>query len=128
MGIFFSLADLARGEPMAIKVALPDINLALPDINLALQTSYLSSRPENSPPGLKSALQAILASNLPPGPQICPPDLTSAFHIHLDLTYSLSGRLEIHPHVLQDISPFGPLPCSHYTSSFDHSEQGMRYC
>ena len=29
------------------------------------------------------------------------------------LKYALSGRLEIHPCVLQDIGPVGPLPCSH---------------
>ena len=33
------------------------------------------------------------------------------------LKYALSGRMEIHPCVLQDISPLGPLPCSHSTSS-----------
>ena len=27
------------------------------------------------------------------------------------------GRLEIHPCVLQDIGPLGPLPCSHSSSS-----------
>ena len=33
------------------------------------------------------------------------------------LKYTLSGRMEIHPCVLQDIGPLGPLPCSHSTSS-----------
>ena len=37
------------------------------------------------------------------------------------------GRKEIHPCVLQDIGPLGPLPCSHSTSSADHSEQGIGY-
>ena len=31
--------------------------------------------------------------------------------------YALPGRMEIHPCVLQDIGPLGPLPCSHTTSS-----------
>ena len=34
-----------------------------------------------------------------------------------DLKYTLSGHMEIHPCVLQDIGPLGPLPCSHSTSS-----------
>ena len=33
------------------------------------------------------------------------------------LKYALSGHMEIYPYVLQDISPLGPLPCSHSTSS-----------
>ena len=33
------------------------------------------------------------------------------------LKYALSGYMEIHPCVLQDIGPLGPLPCSHSTSS-----------
>ena len=37
------------------------------------------------------------------------------------------GRLEIHPCVLQDIGPLGPLPCSHSTSSANHSKQGIGY-
>ena len=31
------------------------------------------------------------------------------------------------PCVLQDIGPLGPLPCSHSTSSADHSKQGIGY-
>ena len=40
---------------------------------------------------------------------------------------TFSGRLEIYPCVPQDIGPLGPLPCSHSTSSADHSKQGIRY-
>ena len=29
--------------------------------------------------------------------------------------------------VLQDICPFGPLPCSHSISPLDHSQQGIGY-
>ena len=39
---------------------------------------------------------------------------------------ALSGRKEIHPCVLQDIGPLGPLPCSHSTSA-NHSKQGIGY-
>ena len=41
--------------------------------------------------------------------------------------YAISGRLEIHPCVLQDIGPLGLLPYSHSTSSADHSKQGIGY-
>ena len=37
------------------------------------------------------------------------------------------GRLEIHPCVLQDIGPLGPLPCSHSSTSLDHCKQGIGY-
>ena len=40
---------------------------------------------------------------------------------------ALSGRKEIHPCVLQDIGPLGLLPCSHSTSSANHSKQGIGY-
>ena len=40
----------------------------------------------------------------------------------------MDGRKEIHPCVLQDIVPLGPLPSSHSTSSADHSKQGIGYC
>ena len=43
------------------------------------------------------------------------------------LKYALSGCMEIHPCVLQDISSLGPLPCSHSTSSANHSKQGIGY-
>ena len=43
------------------------------------------------------------------------------------LNYAFSGRKEIHPCVLQDIGPLGLLPCSHSTSSADHSKQGIGY-
>ena len=43
------------------------------------------------------------------------------------LKYAFSGRMEIHPCVLQDIGPLGPLPCSHSTSSANHSKQGIGY-
>ena len=50
----------------------------------------------------------------------CPKGLKFAF-------LGISGRKEIHPCVLQDIGPLGPLPCSHLTSSADHSKQGIGY-
>ena len=37
------------------------------------------------------------------------------------------GRLEIHPCVLQDIGPLGPLPWSHSTTSLGHPKQGIGY-
>ena len=44
------------------------------------------------------------------------------------LKYALSGCMEIHPCVLQDIGPLvGPRPCSHSTTSLDHPEQGIGY-
>ena len=39
----------------------------------------------------------------------------------------LFQRVEISPCALQDISPLGPLPCSHSTTSLDHSKQGIGY-
>ena len=53
-----------------LKLALPGLKLALPGLNLALQTS-------NQPSWLEISLPH--ASNLPFRPQICPPDLQSAF-------------------------------------------------
>ena len=44
-----------------------------------------------------------------------------------DLKCAFSGRLEIHPCVLQDIGPLGPLPCSHSTFAANHSKQGIGY-
>ncbi|MEE3022025.1 MAG: hypothetical protein VX367_05200, partial [SAR324 cluster bacterium] len=41
------------------------------------------------------------------------------------LKYALSGHMEIYPRVLQNSGPLGPLPCSHSTSSANHSKQGM---
>ena len=43
------------------------------------------------------------------------------------LKYAFSGREEIHPCVLQDIGPLGPLPCSQSSTSLDHSKQGIGY-
>ena len=43
------------------------------------------------------------------------------------LKYALSGRLKIHPCVLQDIGPLGPLPCSHSNFLTNHSKQGIGY-
>ena len=40
--------------------------------------------------------------------------------------YLLSGCMEIHSCVLQDIGPLGPLPCSHSTSSVDILQAGHR--
>ena len=37
------------------------------------------------------------------------------------------GHQEIHPCVLQDIDPLGPLPCFHSITSFSHSKQGIGY-
>ena len=34
---------------------------------------------------------------------------------------------KIHPCVLQDIGPLGPLPCSHFNSTANHSKQGTGY-
>ena len=39
----------------------------------------------------------------------------------------IDGRLEIHPCILQDIGPLGPLPCSQSTSLADLSKQGIGY-
>ena len=72
-------------------------------------TPYLPSRAQIFPHDLKSA----------PRPLFSPPGLKSAI--------SISGRLEIPPCVLQDIGPLGPLPCSLFTSSLDHSKQGIGY-
>ena len=33
-------------------------------------------------------------------------------------------HMEIHPYVLQDIGPLGPLPCSQPTIIANHTEQG----
>ena len=43
------------------------------------------------------------------------------------LKYAFSGCIDIHPCVLQDIGPLGSLPCSHSTSSADHSKLGIGY-
>ena len=43
------------------------------------------------------------------------------------LKYALSGRLEIPPCVLQDMGPLGLLPCSHSTTTVNHSKQGIGY-
>ena len=51
--------------------------------------------------------------------------LTKFFHPDFK---SASGRLEIHPCVLQVIGPSGLPPCSHSTTSLDHSKQGIGYC
>ena len=103
------------------------------ELKSALRTSYMPSRPQISPPDLKSALQA---SNQTFRPQICPLGLKPAPQTSNLLFWakschpnfkSASGRLEIHPCVLQDIGPLGPLPCSHSTTSLDHSKQGIGY-
>ena len=41
------------------------------------------------------------------------------------LKYTLKGCKEIHPYVHRDIGPLGPLRCSHFTSSANHSKQGI---
>ena len=128
------------------------LKLAQPGLNLALKTANLPSRSQIGPPRVKSALQAsnqltrhqisslglksaLQTSSLPQRPQICFSDLKSAFQtsnlplitsVFLGLIYSPSGRLEIHPCVLQDIGPLGPLPCS-LSTSLDHSKQGIGY-
>ena len=103
-----------------------------PDLKSGLQALNLPSRPQISSTGFKSALKAPI---LPLRPKICssglksalqtsnPPSMTSV----LGLIFSPSGRLEIHPCVLQDIGPLGPLPCSHSTTSLDHYKQGIGY-
>merc|ERR1712074_458036 len=98
--------------------------------------------PQISPQELKSGLQspdlisALQASNQLFRPQICPLGLkpapqtsnllfwTKFFHPNFK---SASGRLKIHPCVLQDIGSLGPLPCSHSSTSLDHSKQGIGY-
>ena len=45
----------------------------------------------------------------------------------LGLKYALSGHMEIHLCVLQDVGLLGPLPCSHSTFSANHSKQGIGY-
>ena len=103
--------------------------------------SNLTYRPQICPPDLQLGLQA---SNQPSVAQICPPNLKSTLKASI-LPSSLqicllwpesviycqkcasSGRMEIPPCVLQDIGPLGPLPCSHSTSSLDHSQQGIGY-
>ena len=96
------------------------IKLALSDLNLTLESSNQPSRPQISPSGLKSTLQASKlvpqTSNLPSKAESCHPKFKSA-----------SGRLEIHPCVLQEIRPMGVLPCSHSTTLLDHSKLGIGY-
>ena len=57
--------------------------------------------------------------NLPQRLKICP--------LAKNLISKYGGK-EIHPHVLQDIDPLRPLPCSHSTSSADLSEHCNGYC
>ena len=93
----------------------------------ALQTSFLPSRLQISPPDHKSALRA---SNQLFRPQICPLGLKPAPQT-LNLLFwtkfchpdfkSASGRLKIHPSIPQDIGLLRSLPCSHSTTSLDHS-------
>ena len=117
--------------PLSPKISRPGLKSALQTLNQlsrpqissqglksALQSSNLLSRPQISVPGLKSALQA---SNLPLMPQAYPwisylifrPKVFPYLKSLLGLIYSPSGRLEITPCVLQDISPLGPLPKKH---------------
>ena len=131
-----------------LKFALPALNLALQASNQPSRlqispppASNLTYRPQICPPDLQLGLQA---SNQPSVAQICPPNLKSTLKASI-LPSSLqicllwpesviycqkcasSGRMEIPPCVLQDIGPLGPLPCSHSTSSLDHSQQGIGY-
>ena len=69
---------------------------------------YIRTSIHPSPPGLKSA---------PLGSKSSPWTPSSKQSNALKHAPSPSGRLEIHPSVLQDIGPLGPLPCSHTTSS-----------
>ena len=129
------------------------LKLAQPGLNLALKTANLPSRSQIGPPRVKSAVQAsnqltkpqisslglkspLQTSSLPQIPQICFSGLKSTFQtsnlplitsVFLGLIYSPSGCLEIHPCVLQDIGPLGPLPCSHSITSLDHSKQCIWY-
>ena len=114
-----------QSSPSSLKSSSPGLKSGLQAINLP-------SRPQISSPGFKSALKASI---LPLRPKICssglksalqtsnPPSITSV----LGLIYSPSGSLEIHPCVLQDIGPLGPLPCSHSTTSLYHYKQGIGY-
>ena len=58
---------------------------------------------------------------------LIPDPVTVLQSIKSILKCAFPGRLEIHPRVLQDVSPLGPLPCSHSTASADHSKQGIGY-
>ena len=119
----------------------PGLKSAFQASNQPPPTSNLTYRPQICPPDLQLGLQA---SNQPSVAQICPPNLKSTLKASI-LPSSLqicllwpesviycqkcasSGRMEIPPCVLQDIGPLGPLPCSHSTSSLDHSQQGIGY-
>ena len=108
------------------------------------QTSNQSSRPQICPPGHKicppsliSALQlAIYASDmLSKPPCLQASNMTASpqsnlllyvLNIHQHPKMCPSRRLEIHPLVLQDTSPLGPLPRSRSTSSLHHSKHGHR--
>ena len=131
-----------------LKFALPALNLALQASNQPSRlqispppASNLTYRPQICPPDLQLGLQA---SNQPSVAQICPPNLKSTLKASILPSslqicllwpesviycqkYASSGRMEIPPCVLQDIGPLGPLPCSHSTSSLDHSQQGIGY-
>ena len=119
-------------SPPGLKSAFQASNQPLPRLK---SDSNLTYRPQICPPDLQLGLQA---SNQPSVAQICPPNLKSTLKASI-LPSSLqicllwpesviycqkcasSGRMEIPPCVLQDIGPLGPLPCSHSTSSLDHS-------
>ena len=104
---------------------------ALSEFALLAQKSALS--------GLKSALSGLKSLSFPEAEWHC----FLMYHLMWNTLYkpldpfskqsnalkcALSGLLEIHPCVLQDISPLGLLPCPHSTPSADHFKQGIGYC
>ena len=130
-----SLHPSFRPSPLVdiqdLKLALSTLELALkalnqppmprichPDLKCALQTFNQPSKHQISPPNLKSALQALI---LPSSPQICLQGPKSAI---LSLKYAPSGHTEGRT---SQNSPLCStrLPCSHSTSSLDHSQQGI---
>ena len=102
-----------------LKFALPALKFALRTLNLALQASNQPPVPQNCTSDLKSALQTF---NQPSKHETSPPNLnytlkpsnmpSVAYISHLEPPQDRrkDGRLEIHPCVLQDIGPLGPLP------------------
>ena len=123
-------------DPQGLRLALPDLNLAFQASNQPSWLQISPPMPQNCPPDLKSALQTF---NQPSKHETSPPNLNYTLqpsnmplvalisHLEPPQDRRKDGRLEIHPCVLQDIGPLGPLPCSHSTSSLDHSQQGIGY-
>ena len=88
----------------------------LPSVRPSFRPQVCSLRPDSGPlsPQISPFKPQFSPRELKPAPRtsnllfwtkFCHPNFKSA-----------SGRLEIHPCVLQDIGPLGPLPCSHSTT------------